>query len=340
MKKIITSIILILYIFTLNAQQSTTGPVPPENIDHGKINKSSKTQVVISDVPPYIWHRGCGPTALGMVVGYYDVHGYPDLIQGDASLQTANVNNAIANSEHYSDYSEPIDEYPDMEQDKSELGGAHTSNCIADFMKTSWSSRGNYYGWSYSSDVDNAFTDYVNFQNKTYITSTSYVWYNTPSSWNTYMNEIDNNRPVVLLVDTNGDGLTDHFVPGIGYDDATNQYACYNTWDNGIHWYTYREMSDSYTWGVYGFNLFQISGTTSVSNFENSMNIYPNPVKDILHIETPEHKPVKSEIFNLYGSLIISQNSKTIDLNMLASGMYILSVKTDSYTITKKIIKQ
>ena len=37
--------------------------------------------------------------------------------------------------------------------------GAHTSDSVADFMHTSWSADGNYYGWSWSNYISGpAFT--------------------------------------------------------------------------------------------------------------------------------------------------------------------------------------
>jgi len=238
-------------------QQSTTGKYRPANVSKGITDNSSRTQTLISGVPSYLWHRGCGPTALGMVIGYYDSMGFTDLVSGDASTQTSSVNDAIANSEHYSDYSQPIDYYPNLYTDLSELGGAHTSNCIADFMETSWSSEENRYGWSWSNMINLSFINYVQMFNIEYITDTDYNWF-SGSSWNIYMNEINNNRPVVLLVDSDGDGYTDHFVTGIGYDDDTSTYAIYDTWDHSIHWYQWREMSSSYSWGIFGFSILEI----------------------------------------------------------------------------------
>jgi hypothetical protein len=69
------------------------------------------------------------------VVGYYDLNGFPELIVGDAESQTSNVNNAIANEQHYNDYSLPMDNGSNILQDKSVTGGAHASNCLADFMR-------------------------------------------------------------------------------------------------------------------------------------------------------------------------------------------------------------
>lgn len=262
MKKAVLIIIGFTLLMQLSAQQSTTGKYRPENVSKGISGKITKDQVIISNIPSYLWQHGCGPTALGMVIGYYDLIGFSDLIIGDASAQNVNVNNAVANTEHYDDYSVPKDYYPDLFQDKSELGGAHTSDCIADFMQTSWSSENNRYGWSWSSLIDNAFEDFIQMQNSNYFLNTTYDWF-SGSSWDAYKIEINNNRPVVLLVDSNGDGNTDHFVTGIGYDDANQMYAIYDTWDNNIHWYLWREMSSDYSWGIYGFNILDISFSSS-----------------------------------------------------------------------------
>ena len=248
------------------SQQSTSGPFRPANVPSGIIKEKRAFEATgtktITGVPSYNWLRGCGPTATGMVIGYYDLNGFPDLIPGDASSMTADVNNAIANDLHYNDYSLPIDVTPTLLKDKSELGGAHTSNCIADFMRTSWSSAGNYYGWSYATDVSPAFTSYVGHMNTKYLVTNTYVLWSNSDKWNLYKNEIDNNRPVVLLVDSDGNGTTDHFVTGIGYDDTNSLYGIYDTWDNNIHWYSWTGISSGVTWGIYGFNIFHIENHT------------------------------------------------------------------------------
>ena len=61
-------------------QQSTTGPYPPLEVllwDMQKdlsVPQETKGEVVLN-VPAYYWRHGCGPTALSMVVGYYDTKG-------------------------------------------------------------------------------------------------------------------------------------------------------------------------------------------------------------------------------------------------------------------------
>ncbi len=261
------------------AQQSTTGPVPPPGIDYG-IRALTSTQVIIPGVPAYLWHHGCGPTAVGMVVGYWDGNGFPSLVPGSAATQTASVDAMIADDsgnpncaapdgDHYQDYSCPIDYWPTLLTDRSQTGGAHASNCVADFMMTSWSSQNNFYGWSWFVHVPMSFTNYVNLVAPHYNPLSQNRYY-SGTTWATYKAEIDSGRPVVLLVDTDGDGSTDHFVTGIGYDDATNEYGIRNTWDTGIHWYTWRGVG--YAWGIYGITLFKLRFMCGDVNGDQKIN--------------------------------------------------------------------
>ena len=241
-------------------QQSRGYDVRPLDVPIGNLNKNNT--VLISDIPTYIWHRGCGPTALGMIIGYYDLHGYYDLFSDSTIVQTNNIDMSIASDDHYNDYSLPLDYYPNLLQDNSELGAPHQHNSIADFMRTSSSSCGNYWGWSWSSDIGTAFENYVHFRNSNYITNTEYEYFSN-NSWNEYKIEIDNNRPVMILVDTDGDNLTDHFVVGIGYNDFSQEFVCYDTWDINIHGYTWNEMANGINYGIYGFNKFSISNSVT-----------------------------------------------------------------------------
>ena len=63
-------------------------------------------EIVLTDVPSYIWHHGCSPTSGMMVFGYWDAHGYPDLIPGSNDWETNqdNIKNSIASEGHINDY--------------------------------------------------------------------------------------------------------------------------------------------------------------------------------------------------------------------------------------------
>ncbi len=256
-------------------QQSTSGPFPPPNAGVKKTLFATPAAVTrtITGVPDYLWRHGCGPTAVGMVVGYYQTHGYPDLIPGDAATQTTNVDQAIASQGsgtrgsglqlHYEDYCQPMDSSsPSVIPDSSTNYpvGCHTDDSIADFMHTSWSKDGNKYGWSWSSRVSPSFTGYVNLKNPSYAPQcTSYSM--GESLWAALTNEIDHNRPMVFLVDSGGDGATDHFVTIVGYtEDTTRQYGCLDTWSPpGIRWCEFRSMSTNYSWGVWGGWSFRLT---------------------------------------------------------------------------------
>ncbi|MHC1578042.1 MAG: DUF2341 domain-containing protein [Candidatus Methanospirareceae archaeon] len=242
--------------------QSTTGPEPPAGLAGGAAPQTLDYEVVISEVPAYEWHRGCGPTAAGMILGYWDGQGFDDLVSGDAATQTTAVNDAISSSGNYDDYCLPLDYYPaPILPDRSEppVGDEHADDCVADFMKTSQSFHRNYYGWSWYSAVDDALLDYVQSVAPQYrATARNDHW--GVFTWASFRAEIDANRPVELLVDTNGDGKTDHFVTAVGYGErgSTPMYACLNTWDEAIHWFEFAQMSAGQQWGIYGATIFSL----------------------------------------------------------------------------------
>jgi len=77
----------------------------------------------------------------------------------------------------------------------------------------------------------------------------------TTLTWSLLTSEINANRPMVFLVDSDGNGATDHFVTIVAYSDSpTQQYGCLDTWApaGDIRWCQFRSMSSSYSWGVWG----------------------------------------------------------------------------------------
>ena len=250
----------------LTAQQSTTGPTPPDGIDRG-LRPPDKSRIIINGVTPFIWHHGCGPTAAGMVIGFWDEYVFPQLVEGSTTTQTQAVNDMIAgdsnfpncgaqNSDHYQDYSCPIDASPGpLLSDRSESGGVHTNNCIADFMHTSMSNFSNYYGWSWFGDDRIALTSYFQLRIPGSVIDAQSLLFDE-FTWSQYKSEIDARRPMVLLVDTEGDGWTDHFVTAIGYDEYNSEYGVYDTWDHNVHWYKWQKIAGGRPWGIYGISTF------------------------------------------------------------------------------------
>ncbi|QHI35954.1 hypothetical protein IMCC3317_13020 [Kordia antarctica] len=90
----------------------------------------------------------------------------------------------------------------------------------------------------------------------------------------------------------------------------------------------------------------EIVETLSVNEFaENEFSIYPNPTKDIIHINGKE-RINKLSIHDLNGRLLKeiklsnSQTSTEVAINNYAIGLYFLSIETDKGIYTHKIIKK
>lgn len=74
---------------------------------------------------------------------------------------------------------------------------------------------------------------------------------------------------------------------------------------------------------------------------ENQISIYPNPVKNTLHIIQANSNINTISIYNVIGKLVLSTNySNTINLSKLNSGLYFVKFNMDNKVVIKKIIKE
>ena len=106
--------------------------------------------------------------------------------------------------------------------------------------------------------------------------------------------------------------------------------------------------SDNGSWGMNTpgyFCLDYISTNTAISVETiaiNNLNVYPNPVKNILNITNVENGNIS--IYNLSGKLIytenVYQNNAKINFSDFTQGIYVVSVKNDDEVRTYKIVKQ
>jgi len=248
--------------------------------------------VILSDAPDYAWWYGCSPTSVGMLMGYYDRHGYdgllyPDLVPGGvAELNTYGggsylVNDIIASSGHiadfYSDAPPPGDDAPyygDSGDDVEEPW--HSFDCLADFMGTSQDAADNSNGatrwWNYTDGTKLTDTalfamgpDYWSTSGLCGITEyVEYVGYEG-TGYNQYVDSyvsggfgFDDYRGEIdagrpVLIH-----LAGHTMFGYGYDETTNEIILHDTWSEGEH---------RMTWGgSYGgmelqaVTVYQVSG--------------------------------------------------------------------------------
>jgi uncharacterized repeat protein (TIGR01451 family) len=101
----------------------------------------------------------------------------------------------------------------------------------------------------------------------------------------------------------------------------------------------------------FDFNLPIITNTAyttvvdklSTEAFDLSrIKMYPNPVADMLYLEVPNTLKVNSiQLFDISGKRIKSfENHKTLDVNGINQGMYILRIETDKGEFNQKVIKR
>jgi aminopeptidase N len=73
---------------------------------------------------------------------------------------------------------------------------------------------------------------------------------------------------------------------------------------------------------------------------ENAIVLYPNPVKDELHVQLPSSLLLKKvSIYNSLGQLVLENNNIDFSFNLLNSGVYSVSIQTTDGEFHKKIIK-
>jgi hypothetical protein len=222
------------------------GPVNIGAAGDSAAEPTGGAQHIISGVPCYFWYNGCGPTALGMIEGYWDGHGYPNLIPGsnDWNTNQTAIKNMIASPGHITDYV-PTPDLPPPH---------HADDCVADFCGCSRDPM--QWGWSYFSTQGSGLTGYADYRG--YHNYVKWQSYYSSSLWNEFTGQIDAGRPLEFLVDSDGDGQTDHFVTVIGYDDTGGQklYACWDTWYSTVRWQSLHPLTSGNAWGVYGATYF------------------------------------------------------------------------------------
>ena len=96
MKKI-TILIIAFLLFTLSLFSQTEEEIQhlnrPENF-RAPIASYDRNSVTISDVQAYVWSYGCSPTAMAMLVAYYDRHGFSNIYTGPTNSGVAPLTNA------------------------------------------------------------------------------------------------------------------------------------------------------------------------------------------------------------------------------------------------------
>ncbi len=113
------------------------------------------------------------------------------------------------------------------------------------------------------------------------------------------------------------------------YDGNDNKTAyVYESWFGGAWEPYYKEEMD-----------YSVAAPLSTESFENdSFKVFPNPVSDVVNISS---KTIidKVELYNVLGEKVLqSTNTKTLNVESLNAGIYILKVFSNDESATKKIV--
>ena len=76
---------------------------------------------------------------------------------------------------------------------------------------------------------------------------------------------------------------------------------------------------------------------------ESGIKIFPNPIHDLLHIETKSNGTLQFEISSLNGQLLLNgemeETTHQIDLSSYQKGVYFITIRSKDFVTTRKIIK-
>ena len=125
--------------------------------------------------------------------------------------------------------------------------------------------------------------------------------------------------------------------------NMNSQYVGLISEDNGQTW---NNLPGSGEWdGVFTLYSSCYLSNDDIINSSNTYKVdfYPNPVENILNIKS-QSKIQKVEIYNFAGQRVLTKKVNNLDqkiqLNGLASGIYIVNVSTEKGTESFKIIKK
>jgi hypothetical protein len=94
--------------------------------------------------------------------------------------------------------------------------------------------------------------------------------------------------------------------------------------------------------GTYLLEIHINGGIGVDEEFATNLILYPNPVKDLLHVKCDNMR--QYDVFSVDGKLIRSSqannNEKVIDFSGLESGIYMVRITSEKGGVTRRIIKE
>lgn len=217
--------VLLLFMVALLAP-SMSGAVTLSNFTGFGYNWNLGGNVGIDGQPGVI---GCGPTTAAMILNYFTAN------NGAAGLITAPLADARTLRTYLNTDAEGFGTPWDFQFGVEDfaLDRGYIVDAVVHYEPTSYNPNGTesqHYPSRPPSGTDDLMTDAVFWNTTTWdIIDLQFLNFVAPY--------IDAGVPLSASVDSDGDGAPDHWVPVVGYDLATGQWAGYNTWDADLHWY-------------------------------------------------------------------------------------------------------
>ncbi len=129
-----------------------------------------------------------------------------------------------------------------------------------------------------------------------------------------------------------------HMVPKSG--NCQNELTFWmESLEDGVYYWSVQAIDQSGAASMFADEqYFDVGNVTSINETETAIEIYPNPVSDLLHISGSDEKHMEVSIFNIAGQQVISEfNGKTFDVSELKPGSYILQIKTAESIFVEKL---
>lgn len=133
-----------------------------------------------------------------------------------------------------------------------------------------------------------------------------------------------------------GESASDGFGDAVCINDAGNIVVA------GAPFNDAGNSSNTYNCG--SARIFELTTATKVSSLmSDNISIYPNPTRGVLNIRSKEN--IKQVIIsNITGETILTNSNEnqthSINLSHIKNGIYIITIKTDSGIVTRKLIKK
>ena len=157
------------------------------------------------------------------------------------------------------------------------------------------------------------------------------------------ISNLQNGYPAHLAVE-NSSGTSGHNVVVDGYRESDDKFHINFGWGGyKDNWYKLPDAGGfSYGWTkIEGLIVNIIPTNTAVHEYsrQQPLQVYPNPVSDVLHIKDLPSETVDYAIFDVLGRMVAAGSSTgTISVAELEKGIYVLQIQGERFLKTTKFV--